>query len=76
MTMAPSAAGEIELPGHTVGPFADDGRSMSPQARKSASVKMLVQLGPFNERAVWLDYSANIAGLAEKFARHVDRGIP
>ena len=58
------------------GCFADNGRSMSPQAWKSASIKMFVQLGPFNERAVWLDYSANIARLAEEFACHADRGIP
>jgi hypothetical protein len=44
--------------------FAKNGRSMPPQAWKSASIKMFVQLGPFNERAVWFDYSANIATLA------------
>jgi hypothetical protein len=49
---------------------------MPPQAWKSASIKMFVQLGPFNERAVWLNYSTNIAALAEEFACHVDRGIP
>jgi len=58
------------------GCFADNGRSMSPQAWKSASIKMFVQLGTFNERAVRLDYSANIARLAEEFACHADRGIP
>jgi hypothetical protein len=49
---------------------------MAPQAWKSASIKMFVQFGPFNERAVWLNYSANIARLAEEFACHVDCGIP
>jgi hypothetical protein len=48
---------------------------MPPQASKSASIKMFVQLGPFNEQAVWFDYSANIATLAEEFAGHLNRGI-
>jgi hypothetical protein len=49
---------------------------MPPQAWKSASIKMFVQLWPSYERAVWFNYSANIARLAEEFACHVDRGIP
>ena len=43
---------------------------MSPQAWKSAAVKMLVQLRPFNEQAVRFYYSPNVAGLAEKLACH------
>src|ERR1700722_244132 len=58
------------------GCFADNGGSMSPQAWKSASIKMFVQLGTFNERAVMLNFSANIALLAEECAGHADRGIP
>jgi hypothetical protein len=46
---------------------------MSSQARKSAFVKMLIQLEPFDGEAVRLEYSSNITRLAKKLARHMDR---
>ena len=41
---------------------------MSPEFWKSPSVEVLVELRPFDKRAVRFDYSANVAGLAEKLA--------
>ena len=45
---------------------------MPAQARKSADVKVLVELGPFDERAVRLDNSQNVAGKAQELARSVN----
>jgi hypothetical protein len=49
---------------------------MPPQTWKPAAVEMLVQLGPFYRCAVWFEYPADITGLAEKFARHMDCVFP
>ena len=45
---------------------------MSTEAWKPAAVKMLVQLAPFNERAVRFYYSPNVEGLAEKLTCHAN----
>jgi hypothetical protein len=48
---------------------------MSTETWKPAAVKMLVQLTPFNERAVRFYYSPNVAELTEKLACHPNRRI-
>jgi hypothetical protein len=45
---------------------------MSPQTWKSASVEMLVELSPFDRRAVRFDDPVNIIRLTEKLARYMD----
>jgi hypothetical protein len=45
---------------------------MAPEARKSAAVKMFVELGPLDERAVRLDDSENVTCQAKEFAGSVN----
>jgi hypothetical protein len=49
---------------------------MPPKPRKPAFVEVLIQFRPLDHPAMWFEYPADITGLAEKLARHMDCIVP